>query len=315
MMDPQHRVLVTGAGGFVGTLLVRHLEAIHGGGASSVAILGAAEGEGFDISDREAADRAVQAARPTAVVHLAAIAAPAEAHRSPRRAWEVNLYGAMNLAEAVMQHAPEARFINVGSSEAYGDAFLSVEGPISEGAPLQPTSVYGATKAAADMMVGQMAHDGLKAIRFRPFNHTAPGQADTYVVSAFARQIAAITAGDQAPVISVGNLDVDRDFLDARDVVRAYAAAALDPAAPTGPSSVYNLASGKAWRIGDILATLIALSGMEVEIRVDPERLRPNLVPRAVGNAQKVAVDLGWRPEIAFEDTLRDVLDFWREHG
>ncbi|MBB4003071.1 GDP-mannose 4,6-dehydratase [Aurantimonas endophytica] len=314
-MDPQHRVLITGAGGFVGTLLVRHLEAIRGDGASSVAIYGAAEGEAFDISDSEAADRAVQAARPTAVVHLAAIAAPAEAHRSPRRAWEVNLYGAMNLAEAVLRHAPEARFINVGSSEAYGDSFLAVEGPISEAAPLQPTSVYGATKAAADLMIGQMAHERLKAVRFRPFNHTAPGQADTYVVSAFARQIAAIMAGDQEPVISVGNLDVDRDFLDARDVVRAYAAAALDPFAPTGPASVYNLASGKAWRIGDILAKLIELSGMGVEVRVDPDRLRPNLVPRAEGDARKVASDLGWRPEIAFEDTLRDVLDFWRGHG
>ncbi|MFY0736516.1 GDP-mannose 4,6-dehydratase [Aurantimonas sp. NFXS3] len=314
MMDHQHRVLVTGAGGFVGTLLVRHLQA-DGGDGQSVTIYGAAEGEAFDISDSEAADRAVKMARPTAVVHLAAIAAPAEAHRSPRRAWDVNLYGAMNLAEAVLRHAPEARFINVGSSEAYGDSFLAVEGPIGEAAPLHPTSVYGATKAASDLMIGQMAHDGLKAIRFRPFNHTAPGQADTYVVSAFARQIAAILAGEQEPIISVGNLDVHRDFLDARDVVRAYAAAALDPSVPTGPTSVYNLASGKAWRIGDILATLIELSGMEIEVRVDPDRLRPNLVPRAVGDGRKVASDLGWLPGIAFEDTLRDVLDFWRGQG
>ncbi|EAS51470.1 putative NAD-dependent epimerase/dehydratase [Aurantimonas manganoxydans SI85-9A1] len=314
MMDRQHRILVTGAGGFVGTLLVRHLAARDSNGAS-VAVFGAREGEAVDICDREAVEWAVKVARPTAVVHLAAMAAPAEANRSPRRAWDVNLTGAMNVAEAVLRHAPEARFVNAGSSEAYGDAFLSTDAPLTESAPLQPTSVYGATKAAADLMVGQMAHDGLKSVRFRPFNHTAPRQADTYVVSAFARQIADIMAGKQAPVVAVGSLEAERDFLDARDVVRAYAIAALDPSVPVGPSSVYNLASGRAWRIGDILDHLVELSGRDIEVRVDPARLRPNLVPRAVGNPEAASRALGWRPEIAFEDTLRDVLRFWRRQG
>mgnify|MGYP003131814838 CR=1 FL=1 len=313
-MDRQHRILVTGAGGFVGTLLVRHLAARDNDGAS-VAVFGAREGEAVDICDREAVEWAVKVARPTAVVHLAAMAAPAEANRSPRRAWDVNLTGAMNVAEAVLRHAPEARFVNVGSSEAYGDAFLLNDAPLTEAAPLQPASVYGATKAASDLMIGQMAHDGLKSVRFRPFNHTAPGQAASYVVSAFAKQIAAIMSGTQAPVIAVGNLEAERDFLDARDVVRAYAIAALDPAVPVDPSSVYNLASGRAWRIGDILDNLVKLSGMEIEIRVDPERLRTNLVPRAVGNPEAASRALGWRAEIAFEDTLRDVLGYWRGQG
>lgn len=310
-MDHQHRILVTGAGGFVGTLLVRYLAA-RDGDRAPVAVFGARDGEAVNICDSEAVERAVQAARPTAVVHLAAVAAPAEANRSPRRAWNVNLMGAMNVAEAVLRHAPEARFVYVGSSEAYGDAFLLSDAPLTEAAPLRPASVYGATKAASDLMIGQMAHDGLKSVRFRPFNHTAPGQADSYVVSAFARQIADIMAGKQAPVIAVGNLEAERDFLDARDVVRAYAIAAMDSSVPVDPSSVYNLASGRAWRIGDILDHLIELSGMEIEVRVDPERLRANLVPRAVGSSEAVTRALGWRPEIAFEDTLRDVLKFWR---
>ncbi|TGV64819.1 NAD-dependent epimerase/dehydratase family protein, partial [Mesorhizobium sp. M2D.F.Ca.ET.160.01.1.1] len=178
------------ARGFVGTALLQLLLREHAG--RMVYVLGHGEGRQnpIDLREREAIDDAVREVQPTALVHLAAVAAPSDARNEPRQAWDVNVTGTMNLAESVMRHAPEARFVYIGSSEAYGASFQSMAGPLTESAPLRPVNVYGATKEAAALMIGQMSYDGLRAIRFRPFNHTGPGQSDTYVVSDFARQVA-----------------------------------------------------------------------------------------------------------------------------
>ena len=144
-----------------------------------------------------------------------------------------------------MEVAPQARFVFVSSSEVYGSSFNEAPSvPLFETAALKPMSVYGATKAAADIMIGQMAHEGLKCVRFRPFNHTGPGQTEAYVVPAFARQLAEIAAGLKPPVISVGNLHAWRDFLDVRDVVRAYADATIAET-PEAYGKAFNLASGR----------------------------------------------------------------------
>ncbi|TIO54740.1 MAG: NAD-dependent epimerase/dehydratase family protein [Mesorhizobium sp.] len=306
-----HRILVTGASGFVGSALLQLLEREHVGW--EVFVLGHGEGRRnlIDLRDREAIDDAVREVHPTALVHLAAVAAPSDARNDPRHAWDVNVTGTMNLAESVMRHAPEARFVYVGSSEAYGASFQSATGPVTENTPLRPVDVYGATKAAADLMIGQMSYDGLRAIRFRPFNHTGPGQADTYVVSDFARQVAEILSGKREPVIHVGNLEAERDFLDVRDVVRAYAIAAIQDS-KTGPDCVYNIASGRPRRIRDILDMLISQSGIEIEVRADPKRLRPNEIPVACGDASKAHEKLKWTPLVPFEQTIADVLDYWR---
>jgi GDP-4-dehydro-6-deoxy-D-mannose reductase len=306
---PEHRILITGGTGFVAGFLVRHLQTEHP--HCRLFVPGLDRLAMVDICERAAIRQLVRDVAPTAVVHLAAIAAPAEARGAPDRAWEVNLTGTRYLAEEVLAHAPAARFIYAGSSDAYGASFIDASGPLSEDAPLRPMNVYAATKAAADLLIGQMAHDGLRAVRFRPFNHTGPGQTDAYVIPAFARQIAEIAAGRRAPVVRVGNLAVERDFLDVRDVVRAYAAAALDDL-PDTPGLVFNLASGTPTPLREVLDTLIALAGTAVDVEVDPARMRSADIARTWGDCSRARVRLGWQPVIPLARTLDEVLAYWR---
>ena len=309
MSGSRHRILVTGGKGFVGS----HLTAAFASGIyGECELIGLDRdgGDGVDIRDMDAVAGMVRNVRPTAVVHLAALAAPAEADRSRRQAWDTNVIGTFNLADAVMRHAPEARFIQVGSSESYGASFFGSSAPLDENANLRPATVYAATKAAADAMIGQMARDGLRAVRFRPFNHTGPGQKASYVVPAFASQIAKMVVAGGESSISVGNLDVYRDFSDVRDIVRAYAiAATTDFAEASGVEQVFNLATGRPRAVREILQHLIALSGRSIEIVVDPDRVRPNEMPFAVGDASRAASVLGWRPALPFEATLADVFE------
>lgn len=305
----EHRILITGGAGFVGSFLIDRLESDEGRGCRIVAP-GRSAVPGIDICDADAVDRLVRDVRPTAVVHLAAVAAPAEAASAPGRAWEVNLTGTRNLATALLDHAPEARFVFAGSSDAYGASFIGAGHPLPETAALQPMNVYAATKAAADIMIGQMAYGGLNAVRFRPFNHTGPGQSDAYVVASFARQVARIAAGRAEPVVRVGNLDVERDFLDVRDVVRAYADAALG-GLPRQPGLVFNLATGRPVSLRRMLETLIALAGVDVAVEVDPARVRPADIPRTWGDAGQARRQLGWSPSIPLERTLGDALASW----
>jgi GDP-4-dehydro-6-deoxy-D-mannose reductase len=302
------RTLVTGASGFVGRYLARHLQS----GGHTVIEWGQAE-SAIDIRDANKVAEAVRVAKPDAIIHLAAISAPAQARANPREAWDVNLIGTLNLAEATLAHAPDAAFIFVGSSECYGLAFNASQNPVSEDASLQPTTPYGATKAAADILIGQMARDGLRALRIRPFNHTGPGQESTYVVSDFARQIALLEK-QGGGTIRVGNLDVRRDFLDVRDVVRAYAAASHLPAETLAGEAV-NVASANAVSIRDLLDELVGVSAVHVDVEIDPAKVRPQEIAVASGNRQRAQTMLGWQPHIALKQTLRDVLDYWRHQG
>lgn len=304
----EHRLLVTGLRGFAGSTLAQQAStrdpAIVVGGMVDPS------GKPIDIRDAAAVRDVVAAFQPTAVIHLAAIASPRDAQDEPEAAWAVNVMGTFNLAQALWAHAPNSRFVFSGSSEAYGAAFLQSMEPLREDAAFQPQSVYGATKAAADLMLGQMVRSGLRATRFRPFNHTGRGQTAAYVASAFARQIVRIEKGFQEPVMIVGNLDARRDFLDVRDVVDAYLLAALsdeDKAVDT-----FNLATGTPVAIATILDTLVAQSAASIEIRQDPALMRPSEIEVISGNAEKARSQLGWNQRFTLDETLRDVLEGWR---
>lgn len=306
---------MTGAGGFVGSWVMAKLMS---SGATILAAGLGPENSGadmarsvvLDITQPSAVDQIVADFQPTAVLHLAAISSLTEARRDARRTWDVNLYGTLNVAEAIKRHAPDALLVFAGSSEIYGRTFNTVGGAVDEQGLLSPGNPYAATKAAADLALGQMAEDGLRVIRFRPFNHTGPGQSAAFVVPAFASQIAAIERGERLAVLRVGNLDARRDFLDVRDVVNAYILA-LGSYSKSNPG-VYNLASGVPRRIGDILNDLLAMSSVTIRVELDEGLLRPSDIPLSVGNADRAIAVLGWRPTIAWSTTLRDVLDFQR---
>ena len=302
------RVLITGGRGFVGSWLIRHLAEVLPPDSAFLNVSRSGEGtERLDIADGAAVDACVKALRPTTIIHLASVSSLAEARGDSRRAWDVNFNGTMYLAESVMRHRPDAIFVFAGSSEAYGRTFKRVLGPLDDFAALAPQSVYAATKAAADLMLGQMSEDGLRVVRFRPFNQTGPGQSPRFVVAAFAHQIAAIEHGLQPPTIKVGNLDVWRDFIDVRDVVAAYGLAVS--ATDLANGDPLNLASGVARRIGDILDDLLKLSPFRVSVSVDEALVRTSESPIVVGDARRATEVFGWRPNVAWATTLRDVLD------
>jgi len=294
------RVLITGLNGFVG----RHLQDALLTYLPDVEILPPIA----DITDEAAVGAAIHTHRPDACVHLAAISAIGVARQDPHHAWRVNLGGTLTLAKALQKYTPNSRLIFASTAEAYGTSFQSGT-TLDETAALAPTNIYAATKAAADLALGAMAQDGLRIIRLRPFNHTGPGQSAGFVVSAFARQVIRIERNLQPPVITVGNLDAMRDFLDVRDVCIAYVKA-LAPTNTTG--AIYNLCSGQTRTIRSILDGLLTLSGVTARIEIDPARLRPSDTPAARGNANAARKAFGWEPTLPWETTLRDILNDWR---
>src|SRR5271166_1626862 len=302
-MTPAPRtILVTGASGFVG----RHLMTALAGAYPSATLLTRA----LDVRDAEAVEAAVRTGMPDICVHLAGVSAIAAAQQAPENAWNVNFHGSLHLARALSRHVPDCQMLFVSSADAYGSSFRAGV-KLDERAPLAPMSVYGETKAAADLVLGGMAAQGLRVVRVRPFNHIGPGQAAQFVVPAFARQIARIAAGLQTPVLQVGNLETWRDFLDVRDVCSAYVAC-ITRRDILPPGTVLNLASGQARRIGEVLAQLAVLAGVAAEIKFDASRVRDTDIRMACGNATQARELLNWMPIIPWEQTLRDVLDDWR---
>lgn len=309
------RILVTGATGFVGS----HLHPALRDAFPSAELIAATRSEAaqgwdrvvpLDLLDIASCSAALRAARPDAVIHLAALAETGASFRDPQRTWRTNLLGTLAIAEAVLAEAPAALFVQASSAEVYGLSFQSGR-PLDEDAPMRPANPYAASKAAADLALGEMALRGLRAVRLRPFNHTGPGQSESFVVAAFARQVALIAAGRQEPVIRVGALDRCRDFLDVADVCRGYVAV-LQHGTRLPPGAVYNLASGVSREIGSILRDLTRLAGIAPSIDQETARLRATDVARTVGNAAAARAVLGWTPTVPWEATLQTVLADWQ---
>ena len=312
------RLLVTGAAGFVGGHLVAFLRAehqdveIHGvvlpqGGVSWRGPAGVRVLEA-DLNDPKAAAAAVEEVRPEAIVHLAGQASVHQSWLDPALTLRTNVLGLVHLLDAARRLALRPAVLVVGSAEEYGPVGPE-EIPIREEAPLRPASPYAVSKvaqAALARLYGPAG--GMRIVLTRTFHHTGPGRGEAFAESSFARQIAEIEAGRRPAVLEVGNLEAVRDFTDVRDVVRAYWKL-LDKGQG---GEAYNVCSGRGRRIRDLLDTLLAASSARVEVRVDPERLRPSDVPVQVGDPGRLRAATGWQPEIPLERTLGDLLDDWR---
>jgi GDP-4-dehydro-6-deoxy-D-mannose reductase len=312
------RVLITGITGFAGSHLADFLTTrkgveIHGihrwrSSREHIAHLPDLHMHECDLADVVSVHRVIAAVRPDRIFHLAAQSFVPTSWNAPGETLTLNIHGQLHIFETVRQLGLATRIQIAGSSEEYGMVYAN-ESPIREDNPLRPLSPYGVSKVAQDLLAYQYhASYGTDAVRTRGFNHTGPRRPPVFVASNFAYQIARIEKGKQKPVIEVGDLTSVRDFTDVRDVVRAYWLA-LESCAG---GEVYNIASGHGWVIGDVLEYLRSQSTATVEVRQDPARLRPSDVPLLVGDASKFHAATGWKPEIPFEQTLRDLLDYWR---
>lgn len=265
----------------------------------------------LDVTDEAAVMSAIARFRPDHIIHLAGLAAVPAASAQANVAWQVHVFGTLNLANAILRHAPECTLVFIGSGQVYGStARLGL--PLNEQALLAPTNDYAVTKAAADLALGAMAERGLRCVRMRPFNHTGPGQSEEFVIPSFAMQIARIESNQQPPVIHVGNLDAERDFLDVRDVTTAYACVVARSEA-LSHGMILNIASGIPRRVGDVLDRLIQISGTKIAIEQDSSRLRAVDTPRFVGDATRARDVLGWHPRCEFDETLRQILEHARK--
>lgn len=303
-------ILITGAGGFVGQYLWPALSAAFP--AARIAGNRPNAPDPLDITDRASVFARFKSLQPDLCIHLAGITSIGAASADPPLAWAVNCAGAVNLAEAILAHAPQCRLLLVSTAEVYGASFRSGLA-LDETAALNPLNLYAVTKAAAELACGALTARGLKLLRLRPFNHTGPGQSEAFVVPSFAGQIARIEAGLAPPVLKVGALDPERDFLDVRDVCAAYIAA-IKNFEHFETNTIVNIASGAGIKIGAILDTLLALAKCPIRVEQDQDRMRPVEIMRAIGNAGLARQSLAWSPRIPLPETLAAVLAAARGH-
>ena len=312
------RILVTGASGFVGNRLVGRLRSGFGAEIEVVgwdrtphaqSIPGVAW-RSVDLTDAAAVDAAIRAERPDRVFHLAGLSSVKQAEGAASQACEVNVGGTVALARALNDHAAGAALIFASSGAVYGAAFASAE-PLTEQAAVRPLDAYGRSKLAAEIVLQDMLSERCPVIALRLLNHSGPGQDERFVVPSFAAQIARIEKGLTPASLSVGNLDVERDFLDVDDVIDAYLAA-LTMADQANGFQTYNVASGRPRGIGSILDRLIGLSTASPVVERAGARLRPGEIATTRCDISAFQARTGWQPRRNFDDTIVAILDWWR---
>lgn len=320
------RVLITGVTGFVGSHMAEFAL------AQGAEVFGACRWRSntenidhiknqinvveMDLRDSSSVRETLVKTKPDYVVHLAGQSYVFASWHAPAETLTTNAIGQVNLLEAIRHEgAPFPRVLIACSSEEYG-LVQEQDLPITEETALQPLSPYAVSKVAQDFLGFQYSRNyGIPCFRVRAFNHEGPRRGESFVTSTFARQIAEIEAGLLEPVLMVGNLKAHRDYTDVRDIVRGYWLVLEKGEA----GEVYNLCSGRTWAVQEILDFLLTQSKVKgIEVREDPARLRPSDMPLVVGSAEKICKRTGWVPEIPFEQTLRDVMNYWRDkisHG
>lgn len=261
-----------------------------------------------DIRDASSVKKAVQKIKPDQIYHLAAQSFVPASWSAPAETLTTNIVGQLNILEAVREMGINPAILIAGSSEEYGLVHPD-ELPIKETNPLRPLSPYAVSKVGQDLLGYQyfMSYK-LHVIRTRAFNHTGPRRGEVFFCSTIAKQIVEIEKGLKEPVIEVGNLEAQRDFTDVRDVIRGYFLA-LEKGKP---GEAYNICSGKAYKMRDVLDMFLGLTKVKIKERQDPKRMRPSDVPILLGDHSLFSKTTGWEPEIPFEKTLKDLLDFWR---
>lgn len=262
-----------------------------------------------DLRDSSSVKKLIESVEPDRIFHLAAQSFVPSSWNAPAESLSTNILGQLNVFEAVRALNTDPWIQIACSSEEYGMVYEN-ELPIKETNPLRPLSPYAVSKVAQDYLGYQYCQSfGMKVIRTRGFNHDGPRRGDVFVSSNFAKQLVLIEKGKKPPIIEVGNLEARRDFTDVRDMVRAYW---LSLDGNCEPGEAYNICSGTDWCIQDVLDKLIEMSGQKVEVREDPTRLRPSDVPVLLGDASKFNKATGWTTRIPYEQTLQDMLDYWR---
>jgi GDP-4-dehydro-6-deoxy-D-mannose reductase len=302
--------LVTGAAGFAGGHLLDRLASAgdplvgwYKPGGSPPAGESSVEWQAVDILDRRAVSAAIERIKPGVVYHCAGAAHVGLAWERTEATFAVNVRGTPHLLDALAAAGGAARVLVTGSALVYRPA----DEPLTEEHPLGPAGPYALSKLAQEML-GQHADGSVQVITPRAFNHFGPRQSAGFSTAGFARQIAAIEAGQQLPEIAVGNLDARRDLTDVRDTVRAYQLIAERGEA----GRAYNVCSGRAVAIGDVLQMLVSRARVAIRVRADPARFRPADVPLLVGDPRRLRDELGWEPAIPLEKTLDDLLAYWR---
>ncbi|RPJ85460.1 MAG: NAD-dependent epimerase/dehydratase family protein, partial [Acidobacteria bacterium] len=253
--------------------------------------------------------RVVADFQPDQVYHLAGLTRPSESLRIPREYYLVNVQGTVNVLEAIRQAVPDARCLLVSSAEVY--ACSTCPGPVQETCQPVPSNPYGASKLLAEMVgLGYWRDLGSSVVIARPFNHSGPGQSESFVISDFCRQAVLLENKPEGrPTIQVGNLTSARDFLDVRDVVAAY----IDLAEKGAAGEAYNIASGQATTIQAILDTVLSLAKVSIKVEVSPEKYRPATAQPVVGSSEKLEKLTGWRPRYSLHQTIAETMQFWRK--
>ena len=293
-------VLITGSTGFVGPYLIKELKSF-GYQVTGTAVSGDADYL-LDITDKKAVADLIRKLKPDLIVHLAGFSSVKESFKSPELCMKVNVQGTGNLLDAVKEYVPVARILIISSSEVYGNTKIT---PTKEIARLNPQNPYAESRVAQEE---QVKNSGLNWIISRSFNHIGPGQPQGFVASDFASQIAKINKDKQvSPFIYVGNLSAQRDFTDVRDVVAAYRLLLTKGKL----HNIYNVCSGKAIRIENLLKKLLKFSKVKIEIKVDKDKLKPIEVKKTHGDNSKLKKELKWRPKVSIDKTLEDIYRYW----
>lgn len=295
------RSLITGGRGFVGHWLADHLREL----GDQVVVID----QEVDVTDPVKLLAAVTEAAPEAIYHLAALTHVGQSWDEPLRVVEVNVIGTAALLAAARECGTDPRVLVTSSAEVYGAVTDPARLPLTEDSPTAPLTPYAASKLAAEALIAQavLGH-GQHVITVRPFNHIGPGQTPNFAVPALAKRIVEADRSGAAS-IPVGNLSARRDFTDVRDVVRAYRLLIESGR----PGAIYNVCSGRDVAIRDIADDLLALAGTSLEFETDPSLVRPVEVPVLRGDPGRLVEATGWKPEVPLEQTLADVLAFWRQ--